>query len=626
MNSTTTKPERLAALERQIERLQRRLHILEQRSNRYGWIRVGTFFGGGGLSVLCYLLASWWLCLPVAIFVLAAFSVEVYYHRQIKRSIVRHSIWQHIQSTQVARITLNWDDIAPAHTNDPGSNHPFAIDLDITGRHSLHRLLNTSASVEGSQRLLDWLTNTEPELSLIQHRQQLVQELTPQTLFRNKLLLKSLLTTSTAQSRWEGKQLLRWLETHSNEHGLLPLMFLSMLFSIITLALFVLNLLALLPAYWIIALVLMIVFLAVTKERRGDLFEEAGYLSDAFAQLSTVFEYLESYRYGKHEAIRLLCQPFFTQKEQRPSVLMSRIARIAAAATLERNGLLWILLNVLMPWDFYLAYLFSRYRKQIAANLPTWLDVWYELEALNSLANFAYLNPDYSMPAVTQDVQDRPVFSASELGHPLIPFEKKVVNDFALAKPGEITIITGSNMSGKSTFLRTLGINLCLAYAGGPVNASSFHTALFRLFTCIRINDSVTEGYSYFYAEVKRLKALLVETEKEQERPVFFLIDEIFRGTNNRERRIGSESYITALAERNCLGVISTHDLELVHLADVLSQVQNYHFREEVVDGQMVFDYILRHGPCPTTNALKIMQMEGLPVSITGNEQQKSLY
>src|SRR5579884_1854914 len=187
-------------------------------------------------------------------------------------------------------LNVKLDDIAPAHTNDPGSNHPFAIDLDITGRHSLHRLLNTAASVEGSQRLLDWLTNTRQELAVIQHRQQLVQELTPQTLFRNKLLLKSLLTTSTTQSRWEGKQLLRWLETHSNEHGLLPLMFLSMLFSIITLALFVLNLLGLLPTYWIIALVLMIVFLAVTKERRGDLFEEAGYLSDAFAQLSIVFE------------------------------------------------------------------------------------------------------------------------------------------------------------------------------------------------------------------------------------------------------------------------------------------------------------------------------------------------
>ncbi|HEX3641991.1 MAG TPA: hypothetical protein VHV10_11930, partial [Ktedonobacteraceae bacterium] len=175
-------------------------------------------------------------------------------------------------------------------------------------------------------------------------------------------------------------------------------------------------------------------------------------------------------------------------------------------------------------------------------------------------------------------------------------------------------IITGSNMAGKSTFLRTLGVNLCLAYAGGPVNASMLQTSLFRLFTCIRVTDSVTDGYSYFYAEVKRLRALLDALAEPDQLPVFFLVDEIFKGTNNRERLIGSRSYVRAIVGRNCVGAISTHDLELVKLADVVPQVKNYHFREEVIDGRLVFDYILRPGPCPTTNALKIMQMEGLPV------------
>jgi DNA mismatch repair ATPase MutS len=126
----------------------------------------------------------------------------------------------------------------------------------------------------------------------------------------------------------------------------------------------------------------------------------------------------------------------------------------------------------------------------------------------------------------------------------------------------------------------------------------------------------VTEGYSYFYAEVKRLRALLTEVESDNKMPLFFLIDEIFKGTNNRERRIGSESYISALVGQNCLGVISTHDLELVTLEEKLRDIRNYHFREDVLDGQMVFDYQLRHGPCPTTNALKIMQLEGLPVDV----------
>jgi DNA mismatch repair ATPase MutS len=169
-------------------------------------------------------------------------------------------------------------------------------------------------------------------------------------------------------------------------------------------------------------------------------------------------------------------------------------------------------------------------------------------------------------------------------------------------------------MAGKSTFLRTLGTNLCLAYAGAPVNARRFDTSLFRVFTCIKVSDSVTDGISYFYAEVKRLKALLLASDSGHGLPLFFLIDEIFRGTNNVERHLGSRAYIRSLATRPVVGAIATHDLELVKLADEIPGIVNYHFREEVRDGRMIFDYELRTGPCPTTNALKIMQIEGLPV------------
>jgi DNA mismatch repair ATPase MutS len=246
------------------------------------------------------------------------------------------------------------------------------------------------------------------------------------------------------------------------------------------------------------------------------------------------------------------------------------------------------------------------------------LDTWFELEALCSLASFAYLNPEYIMPQIEvgqqPGAQPQTIFQAQELGHPLIPLEKKVTNSFGLNALGEVVIVTGSNMAGKSTFLRTLGVNLCLAYAGGPVNAQSFTTSLFRLFTCLRVTDSVTDGYSYFYAEVRRLHALLDALKQPDQAPLFFLVDEIFKGTNNRERLIGSRSFVKALVGRNCVGLISTHDLELVKLADSVPQVRNNHFREEVIEGHMAFDYILRAGPCPTTNALKIMAMEGLPI------------
>ena len=593
--------------------MQRRLSALDSRDDRFGWTRVAIFFGGLALSVLAYFLVGWWLLLTGVILTLTVFSIVVYFHRRITRSITRHTILLHIKSTQLARIRLDWEHIPQVPSHDMRAEHPFEVDLDISGRHSLHQLLNTAVTHDGSQRLRGWLLSTCPGPATIDARQALVRELAPLTIFRDKLLMKSLLAVRNRDSQWEGKRLLLWLDNQRSSPRLLPYLLLSAAFSLTTLVLLMLNLTLYIPQYWILALLLTILYLFVTKDRRGDLFDDAHYVADALSQLSIIFDYLESYRFGKNEHLKALCRPF---SDRRPSRLLRSIARIASAATLQKNMLLWIIVNVLVPWDFYVAYRFQHYKAQVAAQLPLWLDTWFELEALNSLANFAYLNPEYTLPHVVERpiAADQPVFQANDLGHPLIPVQQKVVNDFTMSALGEIDIITGSNMSGKSTFLRTLGLNLCLAYAGAPVNASLFRTSPFRLFSCIRISDSVTEGYSYFYAEVKRLKALLNEADSPDPLPLFFLIDEIFKGTNNRERLIGSESYISALADRNCLGVVSTHDLELVNLANKLPHVKNYHFREDVVDGRMVFDYVLREGPSPSTNALKIMQMEGLPI------------
>ena len=269
---------------------------------------------------------------------------------------------------------------------------------------------------------------------------------------------------------------------------------------------------------------------------------------------------------------------------------------------------------MLVPWDFFFTYRLEKLKKEIALLLPRCLNAWYELEALNSLANFAWLNPGYTFPEI---LSNSTRFHAGGLGHPLIKPEYKICNDLELDEQRRIVILTGSNMAGKSTFLRSVGLNLCLAYAGAPVNAERLHISLFRLFTCIQVSDSVQDGLSYFYAEVKRLKLLLSAVEFEDDLPILFLIDEIFRGTNNRERHIGSHAFIRALSSRkNALGIIATHDLELTKLADEIPGIANFHFREEVGDGRMVFDYQLRSGPCPTTNALKIMRIEGLPVDI----------
>jgi ABC-type multidrug transport system fused ATPase/permease subunit len=599
-------------------RLSKRIDRLDRRSNRLSWTRVAIFFGGLALSVLAFFVNGW-LCAALVVITLLAFGIVAYYHGKIDRSLARHSLLLHIRRTQIARMRLDWEHIPDLYQPALRAEHPFEVDLDITGPHSLHRLLNTAVSQEGSTRLANWLLETRPDLAAVQQRQELVRELTQLVRFRDKLSLSGIETIASRHmaEQVEGERLLRWLAQHKPSNKLPLLFWATTLLNALTLILFVLSLFVAMPQLWIFTLLGGLFLFFVTAQQRGDIFEDASYLRYAFATLSAVFTYLERYPYGRHSRVKQLCEPLWERRDQSPSRLLQRVGRIASAATLKSNGLLWLIVNALVPWDVYCAYRLSQYKERIAQRLPIWLDVWFELEALCSLATFAYLNPEYTLPEVVpnEELDAHTVrFEAQDLGHPLILVEKKVVNSFELDRLGEVIIITGSNMAGKSTFLRTLGVNLCLAYAGGPVNARSLRASLFRIFTCIRVSDSVTEGYSYFYAEVRRLRRLLDALEQTGDYPLFFLIDEIFKGTNNRERLIGSRAYIRALVGHNCVGAISTHDLELVKLADSLPQVQNYHFREEVVDGNMVFDYILRPGPCPTTNALKIMQMEGLPV------------
>lgn len=616
------KQSRLRLLEREIRRLETRIRTLEPRSNRYSWIRVLIFFIGLGLSFVMLVTVGWWLALPLAVITMVAFGIVAYYHGRLDRSVAMHTIWRQIKAMHVARMKLDWQHIPDAYSDTSTEGHPFEYDLDITGKYSLHQLLNTAISCEGSLLLRDWLLNRIPDLATIRKRQELVRELTPLTLFRDKLILKSLLASSGEPKKLQGKRLLAWLNAQTSTPSLARMRLLlvgAAVLNLLTVLFLILDLLShwQMQPIWFYCILVSLVLWEVTKRHR-EVLEHVSYVHHDFATLNGIFSYLETYRYGKHQHLKDFCKPFFQDQRYRPSQLLKRTARITAAAMLRKNPFFWLPINLVTPWDYYCAYRLIEYQKQLAERLPIWLDSWFELEALCSLASFAYLNPDYHLPDVEPMAQSEArntiLFSGKNLGHPLIPDEKKVTNDFTINELGEVIIITGSNMAGKSTFLRTLGVNLCLAYAGGPVNANVLQASLFRLFTCIRVTDSVIDGYSYFYAEVKRLRALLDALAEPDQLPVFFLVDEIFRGTNNRERLIGGRSYMRVVVGRNCIGAISTHDLELAKLAEIVPQVKNYHFREEVIDGRLVFDYVLRPGPCPTTNALKIMQMEGLPV------------
>lgn len=616
-----TKETRLRALEYQIDRLQKCVARRQRTSYRYSWLRFAVVLGGlvaVGPAFYSGLVWLGGLCLAATVLL---FGLAVYYHRQVEDSIARHQVWHQLKTAHLARATLDWQRIPTAFYHRLRPDHPFESDLDLVGRRSLHRLLDTAISFEGSQRLRDWLTVPVPDAEQIAHRQQLVRELAPLHLFRDRLTMNATIAVG-AKRTWRASQLVTWLEAHTPQTSLRRWLILFTVMAGLNAILFVAHWGGWLSPWWRITIVLYIGLWLVRAGVTDVLWDEAGELQGVLRQLRAVFFQLEAFSYRDTPHLKALCAPFL-DPAHRPSRYMARLTRVMAAMGLRGNPIVRFVLNAVVPWDFYFAYRLTQYKADLAHHAPTWMDTWFELEALGALANLAYLNPSYTFPRMLDreddEVQDQErcfVFQAQGLGHPLIPDDEKICNDFALPTLGQVTIITGSNMAGKSVFLKTVGVNLVLAYAGGPVDARRLETMLFRPFTCMGISDSVTSGISYFYAEVKRLKTLLAALEGDHPLPLLFCIDEIFRGTNNRERLIGSRAYVRVLAGKHGTGFIATHDLELARLADEVPQVVNYHFRDHVAGDRMAFDYTLRPGPCPTTNALKIMQLEGLPVPL----------
>ena len=611
---------RLEQLDKQIARLRRRAAALEIISRKY-WNARRIIFIAGVLLALAFCnfagsRAGWIFAALLA----TGFGIVTYFHARIRESLTRNALLIEIKQVQQARIRLDWDRIPPTDPLvQPVAGHPFETDLDITGERSLHRLLDCAVTREGSERLRSWLLNARPSSDLIGHRQALVRELKHHSIFRDKLQLLSavarlssnpLRPRSRTSNLWDSRMLVDWLARSERKTSLLPTVIVLSALSALHITCIVLAAFEVIPQIWPITSFIyfgaMLLMQGKVASALGDLLD----LEKTLTYFKAVFGYLESRSYKSTPRLEEVCAPFL-EEGKRPSIEIRRLGRLAAALGVRTNQILWFVVHLLVPWDFYFTYRLDLVKNEIAHLLPRWLDAWYELEALNSLANFGYLNPNYVFPKIASGANG---FTARRLGHPLLRPETKVCNDFELDHDRRVVILTGSNMAGKSTFLRTIGVNLCLAYAGAPVNAERFETSLFRLFTCIKVSDSVQDGLSYFYAEVKRLQALLAAATQDDVLPVLFLIDEIFRGTNSRERLIGSRSYIRALSESTAVGLVATHDLELIKLADEIRGVVNFHFREEVSDAKMVFDYRLRPGPCPTTNALIIMELEGLPV------------
>jgi len=299
-----------------------------------------------------------------------------------------------------------------------------------------------------------------------------------------------------------------------------------------------------------------------------------------------------------------------------PILHLQSVERAAGALGVRQNPILALLINFLIPWDLFWTLRFDRARRNVEKRLPGWLEALAELEAFIAFAEWNKSHGVCTPVYISPDKPEAATITARKMAHPLLQPVKRIANDLNVNVNERCHLVTGSNMSGKSTFLRSVGLNLLLAQAGAKVVASEMTLAPVRLESSMRPSDSLADGFSSFYAEVADLVEILKTASRSE--VVFYLIDEIFRGTNNRERRIGAESVIRSLSETTAMGMVTTHDLDLSTLEGQVSGLSNHHFRDDVIDGKMIFTYEYRKGPCPSTNAIKVMRSAGLKVVEAG--------
>ena len=480
--------------------------------------------------------------------------------------------------------------------------HPYARDLDLFGEGSLFQLLNTARTEAGETFLADWLRSPAP-LAEVAARQQAVSELRDNVNFRQGLAVHA----SEAHVSPTGR-LTAWA-------ALLPLglgaaqAWTFRVLALINALVVTLMLTDRLAPGWAIGWLACAGAIALAHKRRvWTVIRRVDAAADDLTLFESLLERIESetFRTPRLEQLRGTIDG-----AQKPSALIRRLRRVIAFRDVLRNELIRPF-GLLLFVRSQAAVAIDQWHQQHRAALATWVAAVGELEAFSSLATFAFEHPEYPFP----ELSDGPgrVLSATAIAHPLLPGSTAVGNDVSLggAFP-QVLIVSGSNMSGKSTLLRSIGTNVVLALAGAPVRAQSFTVSRLIIGATIKVQDSLQQGYSRFYSEIIKLRDIVGDAAAGK--PVLFLLDEIMHGTNSHDRRIGAEAIVRSLAGAGAIGLVTTHDLALTALASHGDMhARNVHFEDRIENGRMVFDYRMRDGVVEHSNALDLMRAVGIKV------------
>ncbi|MES2733126.1 MAG: DNA mismatch repair protein MutS [Bacteroidota bacterium] len=571
--------------------------------NQFGWLRVFLFLTGF-LGTYFLFQSQGALAMAVGgLLFLLAFLFSLKAHNRIEYQRDHFRFLSYINRDESARLHNEFirDETGEAYTEP---NHFYTSDLDIFGKHSVFKLLNRTRTLGGAQKLAAWLKHAEtaPEIRL---RQEAVTELTPRLDWRQMLEANAMHYKEVNQST---HSLLQWMaepEIVSQSFGMRLAKWLPMITIPLTVA-WLAGFLSL-QVLFLFILVHLFVLGRIFKAVK-DTCDKTNTISQTLMAYANIIKVVEKEKFTAAKLQAL--QHAFVDKHTTASKAIQQFAIILRNLNYRNNPYFYSLIGIISLWDLQFFIRTEQWKKQHQQALINWFEAVAEWESLNSLAGYAFSNPEFIMPILSPEPME---LQAEHLGHVLIRKDKRVTNHVQLSGLGKTLVITGSNMSGKSTFLRTVAVNAVLALAGAPVCAKSFTISVIRVFTSMRTQDSLEESVSSFYAELKRLKQLIEQVDNPE--PVLYFLDEILKGTNSQDRHHGAKSLIKQLHQHPSSGFISTHDLELGRMADEHPDfVHNYSFNSELINEELFFDYTLREGICRSFNASQLMKQIGIEV------------
>jgi MutS domain V len=534
-------------------------------------------------------------------------------HGQQRRRVAWLDLLARVNAEAASRVRRDWPALPDAEWRDADPDHPYAADLDLVGPASVAKLLPRVSSAPGREILRAWLLAPAPPAD-IRARQAAIAELAPLLDFRDALL-------AFGRRIWLSDRTQRDLERWAvGDPWLVRQPWLVGLTLALPMATLALGLGAIAGAVssslwlWPVAasVILTGIRSAALKRTLGPVADKTDALG-GYAEMTK----LVSDATFQSRLLRQL-QAELARGDRPAHKALASLRVLADLSQVRSSPMLHMILQWLGLWDFHVTHAVERWQGSHGQHLAAWLNALGQVESLAALGALAHGNPTWTFPDVDPDAT---ALDAMGLGHPLLAEEGRVTNDVTVGPAGTFLLVTGSNMSGKSTLLRAIGVNVVLAQAGAPVSATRFRAPPVALYTSMRIRDSLEKGVSYFMAEVLRLKQIVEATRSaDGSRPiVMYLFDEVLQGTNANERTVAAQRILDFFASANAIGALATHDLRLLDSASVSRAAKLVHFREDVVRGPngpvLHFDYRLRPGPASSTNALRLMELAGLPVA-----------